>query len=143
VKVLRVDEATDKISLGLKQLQDDPWTTLAAAYAVGERRAGRVTRVADFGVFVELEPGIEGLAHMSTFAPTAGGWSKSSVPVGTTGTFQITSIDTAQRRIGLALVEEGATDTGPTEAADAPATASHTGPIGSMADQLRDALERK
>ena len=143
MKVLRVDEATGKISLGLKQLQDDPWSTVAATYAVGQRRSGRVTRVADFGAFVELEPGIEGLAHASTFAPTSGGWSKSSVPVGTTGTFQIMSVDTAQRRIGLALVDEGAADTAPTGDADAPATATHTGPIGSMADQLRDALERK
>ena len=141
VKVLRVDEATDKISLGLKQLQDDPWSTVAASYAVGQRRPGRVTRVADFGAFVELEPGIEGLAHASTFAPASGGWSKSSVPAGMTGTFQIMSVDTAQRRIGLALVDEGAADTAPTEGSDAPATASHTGPIGSMADQLRDALE--
>ena len=79
VKVLRVDEATQKISLGLKQLLDDPWTTAATTYEVGQVRTGRVTRVADFGAFVELEPGIEGLAHASTFAPTgrAGGWAKS------------------------------------------------------------------
>ena len=70
VKVLRVDDATQKISLGLKQLQDDPWSTSASAYAVGQVRTGRVTRVADFGAFVELEPGIEGLAHASTFPPT-------------------------------------------------------------------------
>ena len=70
VKVLRVDEATQKISLGLKQLLDDPWTTVATTYEVGQVRTGRVTRVADFGAFVELEPGIEALAHASTFAPT-------------------------------------------------------------------------
>src|SRR5688572_15582046 len=63
VKVLRVDDASNKISLGLKQLQDDPWSTSASAYAVGQVRTGRVTRVADFGAFVELEPGIEALAH--------------------------------------------------------------------------------
>jgi small subunit ribosomal protein S1 len=108
VKVLRVDDATQKISLGLKQLLNDPWTTVASAYEVGQVRQGRVTRVADFGAFVELEPGIEGLAHGSTFAPTgrAGGWTK-AVPVGTTGAFEILSIDTALKRIGLALVEEG------------------------------------
>ena len=70
VKVLRVDDATQKISLGLKQLLDDPWATVATTYQVGQVRTGRVTRVADFGAFVELEPGIEGLAHASTFAPT-------------------------------------------------------------------------
>ena len=107
VKVLRVDEATQKISLGLKQLLADPWATVATTYEVGQVRAGRVTRVADFGAFVELEPGIEGLAHASTFAPTgrAQGWAK-SVTAGATGTFEILSIDTAQKRIGVALVNE-------------------------------------
>jgi len=108
VKVLRVDEGTGKISLGLKQLQDDPWSTVGATYAVGQVRSGRVSRVAEFGAFVELEPGIEGLAHASTFTPTGrpGGWAK-SVPVGTTAAFQILSVDLAQKRIGVALVEEG------------------------------------
>ncbi len=108
VKVLRVDDATQKISLGLKQLQEDPWTHVATTYEVGQVRTGRVTRLADFGAFVELEPGIEGLAHVSTFAPTGrtGGWAK-TVAVGHTGPFEILSIDTAQKRIGIALVEEG------------------------------------
>jgi small subunit ribosomal protein S1 len=108
VKVLRVDDATQKISLGLKQLLDDPWSTVATAYAVGDVRTGRVTRVADFGAFVELAPGIEGLAHASTFAPTgrSGGWAK-SVAVGATAAYEILSIDTAQKRIGIALVDEG------------------------------------
>jgi small subunit ribosomal protein S1 len=108
VKVLRVDDATQKISLGLKQLLDDPWTTAATTYEVGQVRTGRVTRVAEFGAFVELEPGIEGLAHASTFAPTGrtGGWAR-SVAVGMTGAFEILSIDTTQKRIGVTLVEEG------------------------------------
>jgi small subunit ribosomal protein S1 len=112
VKVLRVDEGTGKISLGLKQLQDDPWSTVGTTYAVGQVRNGRVTRLAEFGAFVELEPGIEGLAHASTFPPTGkpDAWAK-SVPVGTTAAFEILSIDLAQKRIGLALVQEGSTRT--------------------------------
>ena len=108
VKVLRVDDATQKISLGLKQLLDDPWSTAAATYRVGDVRTGRITRVAEFGAFVELEPGIEGMAHGSSFAPTgrSGGWAK-SVTIGQTGAFEILSIDAAQKRIGLALVDEG------------------------------------
>ena len=108
VKILRVDEGTGKISLGLKQLQDDPWSLVGTSYAVGQVRSGRVTRVAEFGAFVELEPGIEGLAHASTFTPTGrpGGWAK-SVPVGTTASFEILTIDLAQKRIGVALVEKG------------------------------------
>ena len=79
VKVLRVDDDTQKIALGLKQLTADPWSTVQATYEVGQVRTGRVTRVAEFGAFVELEPGVEGLAHASTFAPTgrSEGWSRS------------------------------------------------------------------
>jgi small subunit ribosomal protein S1 len=107
VKVLRVDEETNRIALSLKQLADDPWSMVPAAYEVGQVRTGRVTRVAEFGAFVELESGIEGLAHASTFAPTGrpGGWSR-SVPVGMTARFEILSIEPDKRRIGLALVDE-------------------------------------
>ena len=106
VKVLRVDDDKQKISLGLKQLSADPWSKAGEEYAVGMRRQGRVTRVAEFGAFVELEPGIEALAHASTFAPTtSGGWSSHVVP-GMTGTFEILSIDLGQKRIGVALVSE-------------------------------------
>src|SRR2546422_132132 len=70
VKVLRVEDGGRKISLGLKQLQADPWSNVAEKYKVGQVLTGKVTRGADFGVFVELEPGIEALAHVSTFAPT-------------------------------------------------------------------------
>jgi small subunit ribosomal protein S1 len=107
VKVLRVDEATQKIALGLKQLQGDPWASVAGGYEVGQVRNGRVTRVADFGAFVELEPGIEALAHASTFAPTgrAGGWTE-SVAVRSSVTVEILSIDGAQKRIGVAIVDE-------------------------------------
>lgn len=106
VKVLRVDDATGKIALGLKQLMDDPWSDVANRYEVGQVVAGRVTRVAEFGAFVELEAGIEGLAHASTFALGRPDEWKKSVPKGTTGAFEILSIDPAQKRIGLAFVEE-------------------------------------
>ncbi len=94
VKVLRVDEATQKISLGLKQLTGDPWSQVQATYEVGHVRTGRVTRLAEFGAFVELEPGVEGLAHASTFAPTgrSNGW-RQSVAVDMTGAFEILSIE--------------------------------------------------
>ena len=109
VKVLRVDDDKQKISLGLKQLTADPWSAVDATYQIGQVRSGRVTRVAEFGAFVELEPGIEGLAHASTFAPTGrrDGWSASVTP-GMTATFEILSIDLDKKRIGVALVPEGA-----------------------------------
>jgi small subunit ribosomal protein S1 len=108
VKVLRVDDDKQKISLGLKQLTDDPWSKVHATYEVGQVHTGRVTRVAEFGAFVELEPGVEGLAHASTFAPTgrAEGWSR-SVAQGMTGSFEILSIDLEKKRIGVALLPEG------------------------------------
>jgi small subunit ribosomal protein S1 len=109
VQVLRVDENGQKVSLGLKQLSADPWSTVQASYVVGEVRPGRVTRLAEFGAFVELEPGVEGLAHASTFAPTgrADGWLR-SVSAGMTGSFEILSVDPEKRRIGVALVRDGA-----------------------------------
>ncbi len=108
VKVLRVDDSTQKIALGLKQLTADPWTAVQSTYEVGQVRTGRVTRLTEFGAFVELEPGIEGLAHASTFAPTghSKGWSQ-SVAVGMTAAFEILSIDLEKKRIGVALVEDG------------------------------------
>src|SRR5215207_1132602 len=111
VKILRVDAAEpahgdkQKISLGLKQLTEDPWSRVHEAYAVGQVHPGRVTRIAEFGAFVELEPGVEALAHASTFPPTGrlGGWT-SQVPAGTTGSFEILSIDPEKKRIGVALL---------------------------------------
>ncbi|MCX6543127.1 MAG: S1 RNA-binding domain-containing protein [Acidobacteria bacterium] len=107
VKVLRVDDETQKIALGLKQLGTDPWSTVHERYEVGQVRTGRVTRLAEFGAFVELEPGVEGLAHVSTFASTAraGGWAR-AVAVGTMGAFEILSLDLEKKRIGVALVQE-------------------------------------
>ena len=115
VKVLRIDDVTQRIALGLKQLTEDPWSKVATAYTVGQVRTGRVVRVAEFGAFVELEPGVEGLAHVSTFAPTSRRqkWSE-SVPVGMTGPFEILSLDAAKKRIGVVLVEEGSARAGET-----------------------------
>jgi small subunit ribosomal protein S1 len=105
-----VDEDSQKIALGLKQLIADPWSSAQARYQVGQVHLGRVTRLAEFGAFVELEPGVEALAHASTFPPTgqAGGWSR-SIPVGSTATVEILSVDPDRRRIGVAVVPEGST----------------------------------
>ncbi|PYQ70924.1 MAG: 30S ribosomal protein S1, partial [Acidobacteria bacterium] len=113
VKILRVDDDKQRISLGLKQLTDDPWSRVHETYEVGQVRTGRVTRVTEFGAFVELEPGIEGLAHASTFAPTgrSDGWSALVAP-GKTGSFEILSIDLEKKRIGVALVPEGSARAG-------------------------------
>jgi small subunit ribosomal protein S1 len=65
VKVLKIDHEKQRISVGMKQLQAHPWDSIAGKYRAGERVRGTVTRVADFGAFVELEPGVEGLIHIS------------------------------------------------------------------------------
>lgn len=122
VKVIRVEDG--KIALGLKQLTADPWSMVEANYTIGQVLTGRITRIAEFGAFVELEAGIEALAHASTFAPTgkSGGWSK-AVTVGMTGAFEILSIDPAGKRIGVALVDEGSSRAGaarPSRSAIAP-----------------------
>jgi small subunit ribosomal protein S1 len=113
--VLRVDENTQRIALGLKQLTADPWSRVQAVYEVGQLRAGRITRLAEFGAFVELEPGIEALAHASTFAPTghSNGWSR-SLAVGMAAAFEILVIDLEKKRIGVALVMEGMAEDGGT-----------------------------
>jgi len=116
VKVLRVEPSErdkQKISLGLKQLVEDPWARVHETYAVGQVHTGRVTRVVDFGAFVELEPGVEALAHASTFAPTgrSEGWT-SQVTQGMTGAFEILTIDLEKKRIGVALLPEGSARAG-------------------------------
>jgi small subunit ribosomal protein S1 len=68
LRVLKIDPGTGKISLGLKQLQPEPWETAAERYVTGQRVTGDVTRLTDFGAFVELEPGLEGLIHISEMA---------------------------------------------------------------------------
>ena len=65
VRILKIDPETKKLSLGLKQLQSEPWETAPERYQAGQRVSGIVTRVAEFGAFVELEPGVEGLIHVS------------------------------------------------------------------------------
>ncbi len=104
VKVLKVDPGKKRISLGLKQLQADPWTTAADKYHVGDRVQGTVARVTDFGAFVELEPGLDGLIHLSEMS-----WSKKVrkpsdvVKPGETVDVAILGVNPADKRISLGL----------------------------------------
>jgi small subunit ribosomal protein S1 len=138
VTVLRVDDDKQKISLGLKQLTPDPWSRVEDKYAVGQIVSGRVTRVAQFGAFVELEPGIEALAHASTFTPTGSQNWTTIVPAGMTAPFEILSIDLTKKRIGVALVAEEERDD-----YTAPPDETSTKGFGSMADKLKDVLGPK
>jgi small subunit ribosomal protein S1 len=101
VQVLRVDEAAQKISLGLKQLQDDPWADVAARFKVGEVRRGRVTRLADFGAFVELEPGFTGLVPAAESGVDRGTDLRKALPVGTEIEVVVLEVNAEGRRIRL------------------------------------------
>jgi small subunit ribosomal protein S1 len=102
VKILKVDPSTKKISLGLKQLQEDPWSVAAKSFHVGERVSGVVSRLADFGAFIELLPGVDGLIHLSELS-----WNKrvrkpgDLLKIGERVEAVILQISPAERRIGL------------------------------------------
>ena len=104
VKILKIDPDTRKISLGMKQLQAEPWETAPQRYQPGQRVSGAVTRVTDFGAFVEIEPGIEGLIHVSEMS-----WGKKvriasdMVKPGERVDAVILNIHPEQRRISLGL----------------------------------------
>jgi small subunit ribosomal protein S1 len=104
VKILKVEPGKRRISLGLKQLQPHPWDAAAEKYQVGERVRGTVTRTTDFGAFVELEPGVEGLIHVSEMS-----WSKrvksasDVVKPGETVEAVVLRVNPAERRISLGL----------------------------------------
>jgi len=140
VQILSVDEAKGKISLGLKQLQADPWADAENTYEVGQLLMGKVTRVAEFGVFIELEPGIEALAHASTFETGGkrGVW-KETVTPGTSVAVQVQSFDPAQRRIGVALFEAEEKQAA-REYSEQQEQRGSDG-FGSLADKLRAAIK--
>lgn len=104
VKVLKYDKDTDKVSLGIKQLKEDPWSTVQDRYPVGEKATGKVVSITDYGVFAELEEGIEGLIHVSEMS-----WSKKTkhpskiVSMGDTVEVVVLNIDADAKRISLGM----------------------------------------
>jgi small subunit ribosomal protein S1 len=104
VKIIKINHETHRISLGMKQLLDDPWQGIEAKFPVGAKFKGRVTNITDYGAFVELEPGIEGLIHVSEMS-----WTKKNVHPGKIVStsqeveVQILEVDPVKRRISLGL----------------------------------------
>jgi small subunit ribosomal protein S1 len=104
VKIIKINHETHRISLGMKQLLDDPWQGIEAKFPVGTKFKGRVTNITDYGAFVELEPGIEGLIHVSEMS-----WTKKNVHPGKIVStsqeveVQILEVDPVKRRISLGL----------------------------------------
>ena len=107
VKVLQIDEAKGKISLSLKALAGDPWVDVAGALRERQIVNGRVARVTDFGVFVELLPGVDGLLHLTEIPRSRHAEMKQAAQNGAPLLVLVTNIDREKRRIGLALAPEG------------------------------------
>ena len=104
MQIIRINTDTQRISLGMKQLEADPWDGASAKYPVGAKLQGRVTNITEYGAFVELEPGIEGLVHVSEMS-----WTKKNVHPGKiVSTSQevevvVLEVDEDKRRISLGL----------------------------------------
>jgi len=104
VKIIKINHETHRISLGIKQLLADPWEAIEAKYPLNSRFTGRVTNITDYGAFVELEPGIEGLIHVSEMS-----WTKKNVHPGKIIStsqeveVQVLEVDSSKRRISLGL----------------------------------------
>jgi len=104
VQVIRFNSDTQRISLGMKQLEADPWEGVAAKFPAGAKFKGRVTNITDYGAFVELEPGIEGLIHVSEMS-----WTKKNMHPGKIVStsqeveVQVLEVDSVKRRISLGL----------------------------------------
>jgi len=104
VKILKYDQESDRVSLGIKQLRPDPWATVTERYPIGSKTVGKVVSITDYGVFVELEEGVEGLIHISEMT-----WSKKPrhpsklVTVGDEVEIMVLNIETESKRISLGL----------------------------------------
>jgi small subunit ribosomal protein S1 len=104
VQIVKINPDTQRISLGMKQLQSDPWDGVELKYPVGAKLTGRITNITDYGAFVELEPGVEGLVHVSEMS-----WTKKNVHPGKiVSTSQevevvVLDVDSSKRRVSLGL----------------------------------------
>jgi small subunit ribosomal protein S1 len=102
-QVLDIDVANERLSLGMKQLQDDPWETIAQRYPVGSKVAGKVSSVTDFGVFIEIEEGIEGLIHNTQLGLKKEQDPKTEFPAGKEVQAEVINVDREERRMSLSL----------------------------------------
>ena len=134
VQIIRINRDTQRISLGMKQLESDPWEGVAAKYPVGAKLSGTVTNITDYGAFVELEPGIEGLVHVSEMS-----WVKKNVHPGKiVSTSQevdviVLEVDSDKRRISLGLKQAQSNPWG---------AFAETHPIGSVVEgEVKNATE--
>ncbi len=103
VKILKLDIEKKRISLGMKQLAQNPWTSAAEKYATGRTVSGTVTRLTDFGAFIELEAGLEGMVHISELAWRRVGSVGEILKTGEVRDFQVVEVDSKRKRVSLSL----------------------------------------
>jgi small subunit ribosomal protein S1 len=101
--VLNIDPQNERVSLGIKQLQPDPWSEIPRTYPIGTKIRGKVSSVTDFGVFLEIEEGIEGLIHISELSHEKLASTKDFAKPGDELDAVVLSIDTVDRKIGLSI----------------------------------------
>jgi ribosomal protein S1 len=146
VKVLRIEAGPrggeEKIALGLRQLTDDPWSTVPAKYPAGRTVRGRVSRVAEFGVFVELEPGVIGLMPAAESGTAKGTDLKKLFPVGTEVDVLVLEVDLAGRRLRFSIqaIRDEAEKADVRDYAARAGADAGSSSLGSLADKLRGAL---
>ena len=126
--IVDVDTVNQRISLSMKMLSDDPWNTIQDRYKVGATVEGKVTKIASFGAFVELEDGVDGLIHISELSDDHVAKVKDCVQIGETVKCRVKNINTEERRIGLSM-REGDAPVADEKGADAaaPSGASFSG----------------
>lgn len=149
VEVLKIEEGGSRISLGIKQLKPDPWDDFLAFNEVGSIVPGKVTRIENYGAFMELAPGLEGLCHISQLSPARVDRVRSIVTEGQTVDVRIANIDRDQRRIGLSrltlrgniLGDDSEVDDDTIAKYTTSDSADHSG--SSLGDLLKAAMEKK
>ena len=115
VKILKLDDTTGRISLSIRQAEEDPWTRLAQAYPVGSVHRGKVLRVTPFGAFVEMARGVEALAPSREFPPVPGGF-EAGVPPGSERDWLVLSVEPERKRMSIApAAEPGSPEAAPVE----------------------------
>ncbi len=140
--VLEIDTANQRISLGLKQAQTDPWSSIASTYQIGQIVKGKVSKIASFGAFVELEDGVDGLVHISQISDQHIEKVKDALKVGQEVEARIVKIDREERRIGLSIkavdMDDGEIARLTAEADAEPTT--NAGALGSFANAFEEAF---
>ncbi|MDP2341372.1 MAG: 30S ribosomal protein S1 [Deltaproteobacteria bacterium] len=138
--VLNIDAENERISLGIKQLHEDPWNRIPQSYPRGSRVKGKITKITDFGAFAEIEPGVEGLIHVSEIADEHVDDPRKFLKVGDEKDVMIIDIDADDRKIGLSIKAVSKAEQGVDYRAY---LTTAGGGMGTLADALKGKLKRE